>query len=122
MQKQAVIILGHGSKSDQAIEDFNYIVDLLKEKLPDQLIYGAHMELASPSIEATVARVAQTEVTKVVVIPYFLFNGNHIREDIPQILDRLKQIYPQLDFVFGTPIGREPLMAEIMLKKVQEVA
>ncbi|WP_163717590.1 sirohydrochlorin chelatase [Mangrovibacterium lignilyticum] len=122
MQKQAVIILGHGSKSTQAVEDFNYIVALLKEKMDGQNVFGAHMELAAPSLEEVVAEIAQSDVNRVVVIPYFLLNGNHIKEDIPEILTQLKVKYPQLDFHFGKPIGREPLMAEIMYRKVQEIA
>ncbi len=122
MQKQAVIILGHGSKSSQAVDDFNYIVALLKEKMDGQNVFGAHMELASPSLEEVVADIAQSEVSRVAVIPYFLFNGNHIKEDIPEILAQLKLKHPQLEFHFGKPIGREPLMAEIMYRKVQEIA
>lgn len=122
MQKQAVIILGHGSKSPQAVEDFNFIVELLREKLNGMSVYGAHMELAVPSLEEVAAEIAQTEVRKVLVIPYFLFNGNHIKHDIPEILAQLKEQHPQLHFEFGKPIGREPLMAEIMYRKVQEIA
>ncbi|WP_159517254.1 sirohydrochlorin chelatase [Sunxiuqinia indica] len=122
MQKQAVIIVGHGSKSNQAVEDFNFIVKLLKEKLDERTVYGAHMELASPSLEEVVGEIAHSDINKVLVIPYFLFNGNHIKQDIPDILTQLKEKYPHLDFHFSKPIGREPLMAEIMYRKVQEIA
>lgn len=122
MQKQAVIILGHGSKSSQAIDDFNYVVDLLKQKMDNEFVFGAHMEMAQPSLEDVVKIIDNQDVDKVIILPYFLFNGNHIKEDIPEKIEILKKIYPTISFEFGTPIGKEPLMADIMLKKVQGLA
>ncbi len=121
MQKQAIVILGHGSKSSQAVEDFNFIVESLKSRMDNEMVYGAHMELASPSLEEVVNEIAEQSVTEVVVIPYFLFNGNHIKQDIPEILEQLGQKYPNLKFLFGKPIGREPLMVDIIYQKVKEV-
>ncbi len=122
MQKQSVIILGHGSKSVQAIEDFNFIVDLLKQKLETTQVFGAHMEMAKPTLEDLVSHLNEDHVEKVTIIPYFLFNGNHIKEDIPEKIATLKAKYPDMDFVYGSPIGKEPLMADIMLKKIKETA
>jgi len=79
------------------------------------------MELAEPSLEDVVANLSEKDILKVVVIPYFLFNGNHIKEDIPEKLDALKELYPAMEFSFGSPIGKEPLMADIMLKRVNEL-
>ncbi len=121
MQKQSVIILGHGSRSKQAKEDFDYVVELLKEKIQNEHVYGAHMELTIPSLEDVVEKISQFPIEKVSIIPYFLFNGNHIKIDIPEKIEALKKIYPQLTFQFGSPIGKEPLMAEIMYKKLQEL-
>lgn len=121
MQKQAVIILGHGSKSSQAIDDFNYVVDLLKQKMDNEFVFGAHMEMAQPSLEDVVKNLDGRDVGKVIILPYFLFNGNHIKEDIPEKIEALKNLYLTMSFEFGTPIGKEPLMADIMLKKVQEL-
>lgn len=122
MQKQSVVIIGHGSKSSQASEDFNFVVDLLKEKMDHNNVYAAHMELSKPSLEEVVENLAKEKVDVVTIIPYFLFNGNHIKEDIPEKINALKVQYPNITFKFGTPIGKEPLMADIMLKKVMELA
>lgn len=120
MQKQSVIILGHGSKSKDAIDDFNYVVETTKEKSRNTNVFGAHMELADPSLEEVVKEISKDGGNKVVILPYFLFNGNHIKEDIPEKIKVLKKQYPNLEISFGTPIGKEPMMAELMLKKVQE--
>ncbi|TLX77013.1 hypothetical protein E9993_04825 [Labilibacter sediminis] len=122
MQKQSVIILGHGSKSAHAIEDFNYVVNILKQKMDHPFVFGAHMEMAQPSLEEVVENMNNEGVEKVTILPYFLFNGNHIKEDIPEKIELLEKAYPGINFSFGTPIGKEPMMADIMLKKVLELA
>lgn len=121
MQKQAVVILGHGSKSLLAKEDFDYIVELVQQKMSTSVVLGAHMEMASPSLEEVVSQLSEDKVVQVVVLPYFLFNGNHILEDIPEKIQVLQLQYPNIHFKFGSPIGKEPLMAEIMHQKVKEL-
>ncbi len=118
MQKQSIILLGHGSKSKDALEDFNFIVDAVKKQANDKNVFGAHMELASPSLEDVVSFLTEEERKDVVIVPYFLFNGNHIKKDIPEKIETLKKEYPGANIELATPIGKEPLMAEILLKKV----
>ena len=122
MKKHSVIVLGHGSKSDEAIEDFNYVVQTMREKTGNDNVFAAHMEMASPSLEEVVSEISTQEPAKVIILPYFLYNGNHIKKDIPSKIEILKEQYPNIEFVFGTPIGKEPLMAEIMLKKVNQIS
>ncbi len=118
MQKESVIILGHGSKSADAISDFNYIVELTRQKSGNNHVYGAHMELAEPSLEDTIAKVNNLGITRIVILPYFLYNGNHIKEDIPAIISSIQKEYPHMELYFGTPIGKEELMAELMVRKI----
>lgn len=122
MNKQlAVVILGHGSKSADAIEDFNFIVKKTKEKLGLEHVYGAHMELAKPSFEELISELYSKELRNIVILPYFLFKGYHIKKDIPQRIERLKNKYNDLKITVETHIGKEPLLADILAKKVTEI-
>lgn len=121
MQKQSIIILGHGSKSIHAIEDFNFIVEATKEKSENENVYGAHMELAKPSLEEVVAEISEKGISTIAILPYFLFNGNHIKMDIPKKILAIKKKYPKLNICFGTPIGKEPMMVDLMIKKAKEL-
>lgn len=121
MQEKNVILLGHGSKSKEAIDDFNFIVEAVKSKLGAKNVLGAHMELASPSLQDAVAQLYGLGERDVAIVPYFLYNGNHIKEDIPQIIDELKVQYPDLSIAFGRPIGKDISMADVIMKQVEEI-
>lgn len=122
MQMQAVVILGHGSKSQEAMGDFNFVVNALKSKLDHKNVFGAHMELAEPSLEEVIADVYKNGLFEIFVLPYFLFNGNHIKIDIPEKIEALSNLYPSLNIRLGTPIGKEAMMADLLLKKIEEIA
>lgn len=122
MQKRSVILLGHGSKSADAIDDFNYMVETIRDKSGIENVYGAHMEFAEPSLEKLVSELHTKGQKQLLIVPYFLFNGNHIKKDIPAIIAGLETKYPDLDIAFGSPIGKDPMMADLILKKIRETA
>ncbi len=119
--KKAVLIVGHGSRSKAAQNIFTEIVEMVKAKMSDQLVEGAHMELCEPSIEATVALLAEQGVDSIAIVPYFLYEGIHIREDIPEIIQTLSEQYPHIEFKFGRPIGAESLLADILVQRALEI-
>lgn len=118
MQNTTLIILGHGSKSKNAIEDFNYIVKLVADKNEFKNVAGAHMEIAEPSLQDVVKDLYEKGERDFVIFPYFLYNGMHIRFDIPGILDKLKAEYEGISFDFTSPIGQDPIMADLIVNKV----
>jgi len=122
MQNVNLIVLGHGSKSQTAIDDFNFIVESVKSKAQFKHVLGAHMELAAPSLQSVVENLYEKGERNFVVFPYFLFNGMHIRKDIPEIIDEIKRKYSDISINFLSPIGREELMADIIIKKINQIA
>ena len=60
-------------------------------------------------------------IKEIVVVPFFLFEGIHIREDIPEKIEGLEKKYPDVIFKFGKPIGADPMLAEILVKRAEEI-
>lgn len=118
MNAQAIIIIDHGSKSITATEEFDFIVNTVKKKYINDHVYGAHMEINSPSLGEIVKQLANTQIKNILVVPYFLFNGRHIIRDIPQMIEELKAQYPAINFKMAGPIGKEEQMADILLKRI----
>ncbi|MDP4209848.1 MAG: CbiX/SirB N-terminal domain-containing protein [Bacteroidota bacterium] len=121
MKKVAVLIVGHGSKSAAAVKDFEGIVECVRAKGEYETVLGAHMELASPSIQESVDALYAEQYREIIVVPYFLYEGNHIRFDIPEILQEIQKKYPDLIFKFARHIGVEPSMADILIRRAKEM-
>lgn len=118
---RALLIIGHGSRSSDAVQIFGKTVEYIKDKSDFEMVEGAFMELASPSIEETVAKIVDNGVNDIVAVPYFLFPGIHIKEDIPEIIAALMSKHRGLKITMTEPIGYDDLICEILLKRSRSV-
>ncbi len=112
----AVIIVGHGSRSKEANDTFSSIVS----KLNDKNTYGAFMEFGVPSIETIFDKLYSDGVRNFAIVPLFLYGGIHITEDIPQIIEKIKQKTPDISVKFGNPLGDDELIVQLLKKRINE--
>jgi len=119
--QRGLLVVGHGSRSADAVDVFRRIVDEVRNKSSFNYVEGAHMELAEPGIEEMVKLLADKNVNEIVIAPYFLYEGMHLKKDIPEIISKLVSEYPEIEFRMARPIGFEPVMADILLKRVSEI-
>ncbi len=117
---QAVLIVAHGSRSKDAIAEFDQVIELVRSKTPDKPVLGAHMEINKPDIPTGIKHLAYGGSNEIIVIPYFLFSGNHSKDDIPDIVNGEKHLYPTITFKIGKPFGVDRLIADLLLKRIEE--
>lgn len=115
--EKGMLIVGHGSKSDDAIREFDEVVEMVRQRKSGFYILGAHMEINHPSIPDAIDLLMSSGIIDITVVPYFLFKGKHSKFDIPQILKDKKSKHPQLKIRLTRAVGVEPLMAEILLNR-----
>ena len=118
--KQAVILLGHGSIREQANAEVREMWRMLAEQLPDLQISGSFVEVAEPTLEQEVGRLAAQGVERIVIVPMFLTRGNHLSNGIPRILEKLRQQYGQIRIELTRHLGVDPLLAEIIKNRLRE--
>ena len=53
-------------------------------------------------------------------MPYFLFRGRHITEHIPQLVEKLKRIYPERQFIMANTLGNDELLVALVAKRIEE--
>jgi precorrin-8X/cobalt-precorrin-8 methylmutase len=59
-------------------------------------------------------------VDQIVIMPYFLFSGRHITEHIPELVEKLKSIYPKRQFIMSSPLGSEEHFISSVVKRIEE--
>lgn len=119
MCSRAVIVLGHGSRSPEATEQFSRLAGTLVPRLPGAKVYPAFMELAEPSLGDAVDRAVADGATSISVLPCFLFLGNHIKHDIPKKIARAMEAHPGVSFEQCEPIGPDPRVTEVLLERLR---
>jgi sirohydrochlorin cobaltochelatase len=110
---KGMIVVGHGSRSKDARDVFLEIVEGFRGSMSME-VEGCFMEISQPFIPETINKLYTKGIKEITVVPCFLFNGIHIREDIPQILAAEKNKYSDLKISMAQPIGYHEAIVDIL--------
>ncbi len=115
-----VILLAHGSRRDGANEVMEQLVEMIREDSSFKKVNSAFLQFSRPTLQEALKEQVDQGVQEVTVMPVFLFNGIHLSEDIPAIIDEEKGKYPQVKIFTARALGMDRRIAEIVKDRVQE--
>lgn len=116
-KRRGILVVDHGSRSKEAIAEFNLVVEMMKKNFPDAALLGGHMEINDPDIPSAIDILLEQGIEEISVVPYFLFQGNHTKIDIPQILRNKKKLHPGLKLNYCLPLGAHPMVAGLLTER-----
>lgn len=117
---EGVLILAHGSRENRTEDTMNSIARMVREKFPDMPVEVSYMEFRGQTIEKGIERLIAAGADDVKVIPYFLFEGIHIRQDIPEELEKLAASHPGVKLTMGRTLGEDSRLADILADRIRE--
>lgn len=115
----ALLLVAHGSRQAEANADLFQVAAELRRR-GHAVVEPAFLELSEPTIQAAAARCASQGATTVILVPFFLAAGVHVRRDLTDARDQLAQQYPTIKFPLADPLGSHPLLLEIVEQRVRE--
>jgi precorrin-8X/cobalt-precorrin-8 methylmutase len=127
MLKAGIVILAHGSRGERGTvevpETLKKVTESLKTLLPSGVeIAGAALRFNHPSLKEAVEALILSGVNRIVILPYFLFSGRHITEDIPHLMEMLESQYPEVQFTAANTLGNDELFVGLVVDRIQEAA
>lgn len=125
MSQTGIIIICHGSRGERGdveiSEALRGITKGVKSLLPPGVeVIGAALQFNHPTLEEAVESLATRGMDQIVIMPYFLFSGRHITEHIPQLVEKLKRIYPKKQFIMSNPLGSEEHFIGSVAKRIEK--
>ncbi|MGM0652258.1 MAG: sirohydrochlorin chelatase [Bacillota bacterium] len=118
--KTGLIILGHGSKAPEATETLAAVTAMVRDRVSYNLVEYALLQISKPPLGAVVEKMADEGVEKIVVMPFLIAVGVHLKTDIPEELDALSKKHPGLELHLTGPLGADSRLAEIVVDRVKE--
>jgi sirohydrochlorin ferrochelatase len=115
----ALLLIAHGSRQAEANDDLYQVVGSLRQQ-GHPLVEAAFLELAEPSIAEGARHCVAQGASQVVLVPYFLSAGVHVRRDLAQIRARLAEELAPVPFLLAEPLGQHPLLVEVVRARVRE--
>jgi sirohydrochlorin ferrochelatase len=117
--KTALLLIAHGSRHADANADLLHAVEQLRGR-GFGIVEASFLELAEPDIDTAAARCVEQGAERVVLLPYFLSAGIHVRRDLSAGCDRLAARFPRLEFRLAEPLGRHPLLLDVVEARARE--
>jgi sirohydrochlorin ferrochelatase len=110
----ALLLIAHGSRQDEANADLHHVVLEMRGRGRYAVVEACFLELAEPDIAAGGQRCVEQGATRVVMLPYFLSAGVHVRRDLTAARDLLAERFPRSAFLLAEPLGRHPLLLDVV--------
>ncbi|KPU43611.1 sirohydrochlorin cobaltochelatase [Oxobacter pfennigii] len=117
---KGIVVIGHGSRSKEACDIFFKTVGAIRAKMGTE-VEGCFMEISEPDIPTIIRGFYEKGIKDITVLPYFLYNGIHIKEDVPQILNELKKELDGLTISMAEPIGFHDLLVDILIDRAEGI-
>ena len=118
--KKALLLVAHGSRQEEANADLYHVVAEMKLLGQFEIMEAAFLEFAEPNIEEGGRRCVALGAEQVVLMPYFLSSGVHFRRDLVSICNRLADLFPRVNFRLAEPLGRHPLLLQVVAERAAE--
>ena len=117
----AVLLIAHGSREPSANDDLWALARRLAESASYPIVEPCFLELAAPDIATGGSICVDRGADRVLMIPYFLSAGVHLRRDLANARDQLAARFPAVSFQLARALGPHPLLDEIVIERVREV-
>lgn len=119
--KIAILLMAHGSRRAEANQE---LIDLAQRLLDDRerhIVEPSFLELAEPGIVEAGETCVRKGAEVVLMIPYFLSAGVHIRRDLADAQATLAIQFPRVDFRLAPPLGPHRLLDELVRERIRDL-
>ena len=116
----ALLLIAHGSRQPEANTDLHHVADGLRRR-GHAVVEAAFLELAEPDIDeagracARGAAPAESYWSRI-----SCRRASTCRRDLTAARDRLAARFPGVEFRLAEPLGRHPLLLEVVEERVRE--
>jgi precorrin-8X/cobalt-precorrin-8 methylmutase len=117
---EAIILLGHGSRVPNAGDSMELVAAQLRRRHPRTQVEICFMSRLGPHFPETFEGCVAAGARNVLVIPYFLHGGLHIRLDIPKMLQEASAQHPDVRVVYGERLGYDDVLVDVVERRIRE--
>jgi sirohydrochlorin cobaltochelatase len=107
---KGLILFAHGSRDPRWAEPFEAVAAAVRERAPQVAVRLAYLELMQPDLHGAAAALVADSCTRIDVLPLFLGTGNHLKRDLPPMIDALRAAHPGIAIKLHAAVGEHPAL------------
>ena len=113
-----VLIISHGSPRAEANRGFEALVARVASRLEPADVLPAFFSIVRPDIPDQVAAMVSRGVRRILLLPYFLYSGQHVTVDIPALLDQCRSRFPDVTLEVLPNLENDPVLEELLVERL----
>jgi sirohydrochlorin ferrochelatase len=119
VMKTAILLIAHGSRVPEANDDLRHVAGQLVAR-GHPIAVASFLELAEPDMIAGGRECVARGAEVVVMVPYFLSAGTHVRRDLTAARDALAAEMPAVRFILAEALGQHEALIGVVEDRARE--
>ncbi len=117
-----ILIVSHGSPRSEANQGFEAMVARVASRLGQAEILPTFFSINQPDIPGRVAALVEGGVRRILLMPYFLYSGQHVTVDIPALLEQCRRQFPQITIEMLPTLENDPALEDLLVERLMSLA
>ena len=90
-----LVLFAHGARDARWAEPFLRLRERVARAAPEANVVLAFLEFMSPDLDAAITELSAAGCRDIAMVPVFLGQGGHLRDDVPNLLRRVAARHPE---------------------------
>jgi sirohydrochlorin cobaltochelatase len=103
--KSALVLFAHGARDPQWAAPLRAIQRKVAARRTDLAVELAFLESMQPALPATLEKLTAAGYTCITIAPLFMAQGGHLKHDLPQLLEGVRERHPAVTLTLLPSIG-----------------
>ena len=118
--KTAILMMAHGSRISEANDAAREVAAMVQKMTGFEIVEVSFRELHEPNIQQGIDTCVTRGAERILLMPYFLFMGAHVQQDLPEEIKEAQKRHPGLVMEMGGHLGAHRKLAEIETERIGE--
>jgi sirohydrochlorin ferrochelatase len=119
--KTGILLFAHGSPVEEANRGVHDLAAKIEAAGPYSYVRAAFLDSTQPDLNTGVRQAAEAGLERLIIIPFFLTVGLHLRRDLPKLVAAAQEEHPGIQVNVGQSLEGHPLMPSMILSRVRDV-
>ena len=119
-EKKAIMLLGHGSKAAEANETLRKAARAVEQRGGYGMVLPAFLQMERPDFQEGVDALVAKGFSDITVMPYFLYMGLHVTQDLPAEMEAAKNKHAGLRIALTQNLGFHDKLIDITIQRIEE--
>ena len=119
-ERLGIILFAHGSVVEEANQGVHDLASEIRSLGRFHFVRAAFLDCAHPNLGEAITEAVEAGSSRIIVIPYFLTMGIHLRRDLPNLIAPEKERFPDVAIEVGQSLEGHPRMSSIILERIEQ--